>query len=142
MQANIQKYFSFVQSYYDNQSKYFDVRIELHKQTKKLIDMSKQIMTFEQEKELKKIEYDELKVKSNKSEKEREKLTRLDTQLKELRDKISKKKLEIEKETGEREKINANSRFFKKKMDETLAELNEAKPNPSMRHPLNYLLLK
>lgn len=142
MQAEIQKYFSFVQSYYDSQSKYFDARIELHKQTKKLIDMSKQIMTFEQEKELKKIEYNTLKIKSTLSEKEKEKLTKLDGQLKELRDKINRKKLEIEKETGEREKINANSRFFKKKMDETLAELTAVKPNPSMRHPLNYLLLK
>lgn len=142
MQTKIQKYFSIVQNYYDSQSKYFDSRIELNKQAKKLIDMSKQIMTFEQEKELKKLEYEELKTKNMLTDKEKEKMNKLDIQLKELRDKIGKQKLEIEKETGEREKINANSRFFKKRMDEILEELNEAKPNPSFRHPLNYLLLK
>ena len=87
--------------------------------------MSKQIMAYEQEKELKKLEFEELKLKNNKSEKEKEKFNKLDIHLKELRDKISSKKLEIEKETGEREKINANARFFKKRMDETLEELNE-----------------
>ncbi len=142
MTTKIQNYFSLVQNYYDNQSKYFDTRIEVHKQTKKLIDMSKQIMSFEQDKEIKKVEYEELKIKKSLSEKDKEKINKLDIQLKELRDKIAKKKLEIEKETGEREKINANSRYHKKKMDEILEELNEAKPNPSFRHPLNYLLLK
>lgn len=142
MENKIQNYFSLVQNYYENQSKYLDSRIDIHKQTKKLIDMSKQIMSFEQEKELKKIELESLKKKSNPNLKEKEKLTKLDSSIKDLKEKISKKKLELEKETGERDKINANSRFFKKKTDELLEELNTAKPDPSMRHPLNYLLLK
>jgi hypothetical protein len=50
MPEKIQKYFSIVQSYYDNQLKYFDTRMELHKNTKKQIEISKQIMTLEQEK--------------------------------------------------------------------------------------------
>jgi hypothetical protein len=59
-----------------------------------------------------------------------------------LRDKINKKKLEIEKENGEREKLNANSKFIKNKMDEIMEDINESKPNPSFRHPLNYVLIK
>lgn len=142
MQDKIQKYFSSVQDYYDKQSKYFDTRIDLNKHTKKLIDLSKQIMTLEQEKELKKFDLNQVKTKANLTEKDKEKITKLDAQLKDLRDKISKKKLEIEKESGEREKISANSRFFKQEMDHALEELNSSKPDPSFRHPLNYVLLK
>lgn len=142
MDNKIQNYFSLVQNYYDNQSKYLDSRIDIHKQTKKLIDLNKQIMSFEQEKELKKSELESLNKKSNPNEKEKEKKTKLNDSIKDLKDKISKKKLEIEKATGERDKINANSRFFKKKTDELLEELNTSKPDPSLSHPLNYLLLK
>lgn len=99
-------------------------------------------MSFEQDKERKKLQLFDLKIKANKTEKEQDKLTKLATQLKELRNKIGKKKLEIEKETGWREKINANTRFFKQQMDQTLEELNQAKPDPTFIHPLNYLLLK
>ena len=142
METKIQKYFSLAQSYYDNQSKYFDSRIEIHKQAKRVIDLNKQIMNLEQDKELKKVELKNLQQKPKLIDKEKERLPKLEAQLKDLRDKIGIKKLEIEKETGEREKINANSRFFKKRMDEILVELTEAKPDPSFRHPVNYLQLK
>lgn len=142
MPADIKKYFSKVQSYYDDQAKYFDSRIEIHKHTKKLIDLSKQIMFFEEDKELKKIELEGLKKKENPTEKEKLSLTKLEEQIKDLKDKISKKKLEVDKSSSEREKINATSNYLKKQMDDKLAEINDSKPNPSLRHPLNYLLLK
>ena len=38
IQSKTQKYFSLVQDYYDKQSKWLDSRIEIKRQTKKLID--------------------------------------------------------------------------------------------------------
>ena len=82
MENKIKKYFSIVQNYYESQSKYFDTRIEIHKQTKKLIDLSRQIMTLEQDKELKKLELNTLKTKSLQNEKDKERKSKLETQLK------------------------------------------------------------
>lgn len=143
MQSKIQSYFSLVQNYYDNQSKYFDSRIEINKQTKKIIDLGKQLMFFEQDKELKKIELEEMKKKGDMtSSKDKDKFSKLEVSIKDLREKISKKKLEISRDTQEREKTNANSHFFKKKLNELLEEINANKPDPSFPHPINYLLLK
>ena len=142
MQSKIKDYFSIVQDYYDDQSKYFDSRIEVHRQTKKLIELSKQIISFEEEKELKKIELENFRIRQNLTEKEKLSFKKIEDQIKDLKEKISRKKLEVDKSASEREKINATSIYLKKQMDEKLGEINSSKPNPSLRHPVNYLLLK